>query len=98
MQSMPMVSLTGELLGILTTQWNVPYSPNEQDLWRIDLLARQAADMLEQVRSVGKLKESEELFRVMANAILQLAWIAYPDGYIYWYNERWYSYTGTAPE
>ena len=52
-QSMPMVSRTGELLGILTTQWNVPYSPKEQDLWRIDLLARQAADMLEQVRSVG---------------------------------------------
>ena len=34
----------------------------------------------------------------MANAIPQLAWIAQPDGYIYWYNERWYSYTGTTPE
>ena len=21
-----------------------------------------------------------------------------PDGYIYWYNERWYAYTGTTPE
>jgi PAS domain S-box-containing protein len=34
----------------------------------------------------------------MVNAIPQLAWIAYPDGSIYWYNERWYSYTGTTPE
>ena len=34
----------------------------------------------------------------MANAIPQLAWIAQPDGYIYWYNERWYAYTGTTPE
>ena len=34
----------------------------------------------------------------MANAISPLAWIADPDGYIYWYNERWYSYTGTTPE
>ncbi len=34
----------------------------------------------------------------MANTIPQLAWIADPDGYIYWYNERWYSYTGTTPE
>ena len=34
----------------------------------------------------------------MANAMPQLAWIAHPDGYIYWYNERWYAYTGTTPE
>ena len=97
-QSTPIVSLTGALLGILTTQWDVPYSPNEHDLWRIDLLARQAADMIEQTLSVSKLRESEERFHTLANAIPQLAWIAQPDGYIYWYNERWYSYTGTTPE
>ncbi len=44
------------------------------------------------------LRESEERFHTMANAIPQLAWIAKPDGYIYWYNERWYAYTGTTPE
>jgi PAS domain S-box-containing protein len=44
------------------------------------------------------LRESERRFRTMANAIPQLAWIADPDGYISWYNERWYSYTGTTPE
>jgi len=44
------------------------------------------------------LAESEERFRTMANAIPQLAWIAKVDGYIYWYNERWYAYTGTTPE
>jgi PAS domain S-box-containing protein len=44
------------------------------------------------------LADSEERFRTMANAIPQLAWIARADGYIYWYNERWYAYTGTTPE
>jgi PAS domain S-box-containing protein len=44
------------------------------------------------------LRESEERFRTMANAIPQLAWIAHPDGCVYWYNERWYTYTGTTPE
>ena len=44
------------------------------------------------------MRESEKRFRTMANAIPQLAWIAHPDGYIYWYNERWYSYTGTTSE
>jgi PAS domain S-box-containing protein len=34
----------------------------------------------------------------MANAIPQLAWIANADGWIHWYNLRWYDYTGTTPE
>jgi len=34
----------------------------------------------------------------MANAMPQLAWIAQADGYIFWYNQRWYDYTGTTPE
>jgi PAS domain S-box-containing protein len=45
-----------------------------------------------------KLRVSEEQFRTMANAIPQLAWIAKADGYIFWYNQRWYEYTGTTPE
>ena len=47
---------------------------------------------------VNALRESEENFHTMANVIPQLAWIAHPDGYIYWYNERWYSYTGATQE
>jgi PAS domain S-box-containing protein len=44
------------------------------------------------------LRHSEERFRTMVNAIPQLAWMAKADGYIHWYNERWYEYTGTTPE
>lgn len=44
------------------------------------------------------LKESEERFRQLANAMSQLAWTAHPDGHIFWYNNRWYEYTGTTPE
>jgi hypothetical protein len=28
----------------------------------------------------------------------QLAWTAQPDGYITWYNRRWYEYTSTTPQ
>lgn len=44
------------------------------------------------------LKESEIKFRQLANSIPQLAWMANPDGWIFWYNEQWYEYTGTTPE
>ncbi len=42
------------------------------------------------------LQESEERLRILANTIPHLVWIARPDGSRYWYNERWYSYTGTT--
>ena len=45
-----------------------------------------------------RLRESEERFRTMANSIPQLAWVAKADGFIHWYNRRWYEYTGTTPE
>jgi PAS domain S-box-containing protein len=34
----------------------------------------------------------------MADNIPQLAWMARPDGWIFWYNKRWFDYTGTTPE
>jgi len=55
-------------------------------------------DITERKRAEDALRDSEERFRVMANSIPQLAWIAGGDGYLYWYNQRWYEYTGTTPE
>jgi PAS domain S-box-containing protein len=36
-------------------------------------------------------------FRKFAENIPTLCWIADSQGYIYWYNPRWYEYTGTTP-
>ena len=44
------------------------------------------------------LSDSESRFRAMADNIPQLAWMARPSGGIFWYNQRWYDYTGTKPE
>jgi PAS domain S-box-containing protein len=44
------------------------------------------------------LRENEEKLRLLANTIPQLAWMARPEGDIFWYNRRWYEYTGTVPE
>ena len=44
------------------------------------------------------LRESEEQFRVMANNIAPMAWMANADGWIFFYNKRWYDYTGTSLE
>jgi PAS domain S-box-containing protein len=44
------------------------------------------------------LRQSEERFRTMANAIPQLVWMARPDGYIFWFNRRCLDYTGATQE
>jgi PAS domain S-box-containing protein len=44
------------------------------------------------------LREAEERFRALANNISQLAWMADEKGYIFWYNQRWFDYTGTTLE
>jgi PAS domain S-box-containing protein len=41
-------------------------------------------------------REGEERFRTLANNIPQLAWMADEKGYIFWYNDRWFEYTGTT--
>ncbi|MBN8420294.1 MAG: PAS domain S-box protein [Verrucomicrobia bacterium] len=68
--------------------------PGENDSVVISMFA----DITEHKRAKAALQDSEERFRTMANSIPQLAWIAQPDGHIFWYNQRWYEYTGTTPE
>jgi hypothetical protein len=53
---------------------------------------------LESAALSAKLAESEASFRYLADNIPQLAWMARPDGHIFWYNRRWFEYTGTTPE
>ena len=43
-------------------------------------------------------QKSERMFVTLADSIPQLAWMAHPSGDIFWYNSRWYEYTGTNLE
>jgi PAS domain S-box-containing protein len=54
-------------------------------------------DITERKRAEAALRESEQQLRTLADTIPQLAWMAHPDGHIFWYNQRWYDYTGTTP-
>jgi PAS domain S-box-containing protein len=45
-----------------------------------------------------KIKQREEEFSTMADNISQFAWMADDKGWIYWFNQRWYDYTGTTLE
>jgi PAS domain S-box-containing protein len=57
-----------------------------------------ARDVTERRRVQEAVRESEQQLRTLANAVPLLTWMAEPDGSIFWYNQRWYDYTGTTPE
>ncbi|GEM_PF-1481850 len=55
-------------------------------------------DITDRKKAEQELKASEKRFRTFADSIQNLAWIANGDGWINWYNQRWYDYTGTTLE
>jgi PAS domain S-box-containing protein len=56
------------------------------------LRERRLQDLTEELRA------SKEQMQTLADSIPQLAWMAEPDGSLFWYNQRWYDYTGTTFE
>jgi PAS domain S-box-containing protein len=55
-------------------------------------------DVTERKRTENALRESEEKFQTLANNMSQLVWMADAGGRIFWYNQRWFDYTGTTIE
>jgi PAS domain S-box-containing protein len=53
-------------------------------------------DLTERNVERDRLRESEARFRALADNIAQLAWMADEKGWVFWYNRRWYDYTGTT--
>ena len=49
-------------------------------------------------RERAQAKASEQRYRFLAEQVPQIVWTAEPDGYIDYFNRRWYEYTGAVPE
>lgn len=59
-QSTPLVSRSGKLLGIISTYFSQAHFPDERELMLVDILARQAADIIECQQAEEKLRQSEQ--------------------------------------
>jgi signal transduction histidine kinase/ActR/RegA family two-component response regulator len=58
-QTTPLLSRDGEIVGMISTHWNEPHAPSKRDLRMFDILARQAADLIERRHAEEALRESD---------------------------------------
>lgn len=59
-QTTPLISCSGKLVGMISTHWREVYEPKENKLRIFDVLARQAADIIERKQIEEELRESEK--------------------------------------
>jgi PAS domain S-box-containing protein len=83
------------------TNWH-PLKDSDGSIIGVNVVAEEITDRrrAEAVLSASEkaLRESELRFRELADNISQFAWTADQSGWRYWYNKRWYDYTGTTFE
>jgi GAF domain-containing protein len=53
-QSTPMVTRAGKIIGMVSTHWRKHHRPSERELRFLDLLVRQAADLIEQRQTAAE--------------------------------------------
>ncbi|BCD89195.1 hypothetical protein PSm6_56020 [Pseudomonas solani] len=58
-QTTPLISRSGNLLGMISTHWREPHEPSQRDRRLLDILARQAADLLERTIAEEALRQAE---------------------------------------
>ncbi|MGQ0671522.1 MAG: PAS domain S-box protein [Hyphomicrobium sp.] len=76
--------------------WDVTVSPVHDLSGRLTWLVAIARDVSRQKSAEDQLRLSEQHFRALADHMAQFAWLAEPSGSIFWYNRRWFDYTGTT--
>jgi len=75
---------------------NFVYLPTRGRAGIIDGIFVHITDVTEAVLARRRIEESETQFRTLAETIPHLAWMADEIGNRFWYNRRWYDYTGTT--
>lgn len=78
--------------------FNFIYQPTHDEEGKVDGILVFGYEVTDQVKARKILEEWADRLQLVLEAIPQMAWTAQPDGYLDYYNQRWYDYTGTTPE
>ena len=95
-QSTPLISRGGELVGMISTHWKESHQPSERDLRLLDILARLAADLIERTRHDEEARRREERLRILTQLLTDVPWQARSDGAFGELQLAWENYTGQS--
>ena len=93
-QSTPLLSRRGELVGMISTHWKEVHEPSDRDLRLLDILARLAADLIERKTEDEELRRREERLRTLTQLLTDIPWQARGDGAFAQLQPAWENYTG----
>ena len=74
------------------------YQPIRDSYGNVTGIFVEGSDVTDAVRTTAALHESEQRLRQLANTIPQVAWMADANGWVHWFNDRWFEYTGITQE
>jgi PAS domain S-box-containing protein len=95
----PIVSLANTARYVSKSKDYSARADTSRDHDELALLNRSFNEMLLEIeKRDSELADRERQFRTLVDSIPQLAWMAEPNGDLFWYNRRWYEYTGASPE
>jgi PAS domain S-box-containing protein len=87
-QSTPLTSGTGHVVGMLSTHFSRPHRPSERECRRLDVLARQAADYFDRKRAEEAVRTATEQLQVVTDSMtapvtrcsrdLKYVWVSKP--------------------
>ena len=97
-QSTPLIGRNGNLVGMLSTHWRKPHHPSSRELRLLDVLARQAADLIDRKRAEERLRDSEARFRTMADVSPVIIWVTDAQGGIEFINQAYRTFFGVSEE
>ncbi len=97
-QSTPLISRSGKMLGMISSHWSKPHAPTERDLRLLDILARQAADLIERRQAEQALRESKRRLHEIIEAIPAAVYTTDADGRITFFNQAAVEFSGRVPE
>jgi len=95
-QSTPLLSRRGRLVGMISTHWKNVAHPTERDLRLFDILARLAGDLIERNSDDEELRRREERSRTLTQLLTDVPWQARSDGAFETLQPAWENFTGQS--
>ena len=96
--STPIVTSSGELLGVISVHFARKHQPSQRDMQVADVCARHAADAIEGCRGQKALRESERLYRAIGESMDFGVWICDATGRNTYASESFLRLSGLTQE